>query len=205
LRLESGQDRTPRLKFNGPWSISNPSESYAEIRAVNDNGGPGAGAGASLRFFTSSGDPAALTEKLTITGSGIISVPTQSAVSLGNTAPFTVNNCEFTKVPFNTLLYDRQGEFDIAMSRFFTKVGGDYLFCSSFFAGDSYPIELDVFINGTRKNGFAISLNSLANGSIVVHLNQGDYAEVFLYQSSGITKTYTGNNVWNWLTINKIN
>lgn len=78
IMIESGQDRTPSLRFNGPWSVENPTESYAMIRSVNDNGGPGANAQGSLRFFTSSGDPASLTEKMTILGTGSVGIGTAS-------------------------------------------------------------------------------------------------------------------------------
>ena len=80
LMLTSGQDRTPRIRFNGPWSISNPSESYAQIVAVNDNGGPGNSA-ASLHFYTSSGDPAVLADKMVITGAGNVGIGNANPVS----------------------------------------------------------------------------------------------------------------------------
>ncbi len=75
LMLTSGQDRTPRIRFNGPWSVVNPTESYAQIQAINDNGGPGNSA-ASLHFFTSSGDPAILSDKMMITGTGNVGIGT---------------------------------------------------------------------------------------------------------------------------------
>lgn len=74
-------DRTPRIRFTGPWSVSNPREAYAQIMARNDNGGggvPGLNGDASLRFFTSYGEPALLSEKLIITGPGNVGIGTSA-------------------------------------------------------------------------------------------------------------------------------
>lgn len=84
LVLRQGQggspySRQPAIAFAGPWSVSNPTEYFGTIRALNDNGGPGAAASSSLRFATASGDPAVVADKMTITGSG--------DVGIGTTAP----------------------------------------------------------------------------------------------------------------------
>jgi hypothetical protein len=73
-------DRTPRIRFTGPWSVSNPREAYAQIMARNDNGGggPGFNGEASLRFFTSFGEPALLSEKLIVTGPGNVGIGTSA-------------------------------------------------------------------------------------------------------------------------------
>ena len=80
LILRSGQDRTPQIRFNGPWSVLNPQESYAMIMAKNDNGGLGDSA-SSLRFHTTSGDPAELTEKMIILGKGNVGIGITNPVS----------------------------------------------------------------------------------------------------------------------------
>ena len=83
LLLNQGQgggaySRQPAIAFSGPWSVTNPTQYYATIKAYNDNGGPGAGAQSSLRFATSSGDPAVLSDKMTITGPGNVGIGTTS-------------------------------------------------------------------------------------------------------------------------------
>lgn len=78
LILKSGQDRTPRIQFKGPWSVDNPNEPYAEIKVVNDNGA----GDASIRFVTSDyvGGTwhATLSEKMIIQSDGNIGIGTPS-------------------------------------------------------------------------------------------------------------------------------
>jgi Pectate lyase superfamily protein len=75
LLLRSGMnDRTPRINFTGPWYVSNPDQPWASIWSVSEDGGPSANARASLRFLTASGNPAALTEKAIITGTGNVGI-----------------------------------------------------------------------------------------------------------------------------------
>lgn len=70
-------DRTPRIRFTGPWSVSNPREAYAQIMGQNDHG-LGAGIGTSLRLFTSVGNPAVLSEKMIVTGPGDVGIGTST-------------------------------------------------------------------------------------------------------------------------------
>jgi hypothetical protein len=142
-----------------------------------------------------------------VTQQGIVTIPAQSAVSLDDISPFSVPLQIFTKVPFCTELYDRQNEFDVDSARFIPKESGDYLFCASIYTnGETCNFEIDIFINGNRENGFAHSYQDLMlQGSRVVHLNVGDYADVRIYQSSKTTWEFTPNGIWNWLTINKVN
>ena len=143
------------------------------------------------------------------TREGVWTMPKQSAVSLDNTDSFTVDSVTFTIIPFTNKLYDRQNEYSIEESRFTPKEEGDYLFCSSMYTnGIIISMELDIFINGDsgRENGFAdVYEGFITTGSRVVHLKKGDFADVRIYQSSYDEMVFTPNNIWNWLTINKIN
>jgi len=73
------------------------------------------------------------------------------------------------------------------------------------------PNSIDVYINGSRYRAISASTlgyadYSIANGTIQLHLNQGDYIEIYALQLSPQTTSISvaGEPFWCNLSIHKI-
>ncbi len=138
--------------------------------------------------------------------SGIVSFTHQSAVYVDNITSFNVPHAVLTKVPYSSESYDRQNEYDPSTNyRFTASKAGDYLVCASLAAPSSFGFLLLIFKNGVIEKGFVGGGYLYASGCRITHLEANDYIEIFIYQGSGITKTFSPDIYWDWLTINKIN
>lgn len=139
--------------------------------------------------------------------SGIVSFTHQSAVSVDNITSFNVPHGVSTKIPYSSESFDNQNEYDPSTNyRFTAAKTGDYLVCASLAAPSSFSFTLAIYKNGVLERGFAQSVGiAFATGCQVIHLEANEYIEMFVYQVTGSTKTFSPDDYWSWLTINKIN
>lgn len=126
--------------------------------------------------------------------------PHSNPVSTDNVSQFSAPSHSFTRVPYNTVLYDANGRFDASQGRFTAVEEDHYELCASL-GGFSADFELDIFINGQRENAFAASKYGIAQGCRTFYLTAGSYAEVWMYQASGGPLTFYPNTYWSWVTL----
>jgi hypothetical protein len=132
--------------------------------------------------------------------------PTVSLDDTTGTLPVPTGT--FTKVLYGSKLFDDQNQFDTATSRFTAADSGDYQICAaltSYPTAPSLGFELDLYINGARSTALSgVGAGGYQHGCRVVRLVAGNYVEVWVYQSSGATVSFSQNNVGNWLTATKV-
>ncbi len=128
----------------------------------------------------------------TATGFGGDNTPSFYATSSSATSLVSGN---YTKVVFNTEVYDTDSAYDPSTNYRFTVPsgeGGKYWISSSWGAdsgNDTDKISVFVRVNGNNKLGM-VAVNkayNTTNVSGVVVLAAGDYVETFAYQDSGTT------------------
>lgn len=123
-------------------------------------------------------------------------------ISLDNTPAFSVPSGSSAKVPYNSVIYDDYGYFDLQNSRFGAAFDGKYSVCASL-ASFTSDFDLQLYVNGAPENGIARSLYGAGQGCRTVALRAGDYLEVWVYQGTGATVNFQPNHYWNWLTVDK--
>ena len=116
------------------------------------------------------------------------------SVYLG-TASSGITNASFTKIDFDTELYDTGGDFDTANSRFVAPVSGYYLVNMNVtwttVTADKY-YSCAIYVNGSRVEktwNFTHSsvASFLSNGvSAVVYVGSGQYIEGYVYHAAGV-------------------
>jgi hypothetical protein len=111
-----------------------------------------------------------------------------------------------TKMPFNTLRFDRGSNFNTTNNRFTAPVAGTYYFNASVYgtaSGGASTMALRIYKNGADADALAADVNfgtgggqiSIANitAQHVLQLNAGDYIEIFCTAYNGSTfRIYTG-------------
>jgi hypothetical protein len=125
---------------------------------------------------------------------------TGPAFSAYASATFTVATSTYTKIPFNTELFDTNSNFDSTTNyRFTPTVAGYYQVQGACFI--SPPNQTSGFILSLYKNGsefqqlhrnqFGTSFNQMAQGSLLLYLNgTSDYIELYMWQNGGGTQTF---------------
>jgi hypothetical protein len=213
LRRANGTEAAPTAVANGDvigeyvgWAYDGANyQAVTDIRPVVAGPVSAGNAPAALTFHTSNTDSTGLTERMRIGSTGIVSVPSQSSVSVSNTTSFTATATTFTKVAYSAESYDAQNEYDTTNYRFKASTAGRYLVCASLWAGSAIGFELDLFVNGTRERAFANSAGSTtAGGCRPIRLNANDFIEIWVLQGSAATQTFPPNVFWSWLTIDKL-
>jgi len=117
----------------------------------------------------------------------------------------SIGNNSFTKIQWDTELYDSNNDFDITTNyRFTPSVGGKYFLYvqgildingdsrkqlaiyknGSIVANTSYLHEYNATY-GTSQQAIVVQTTQIANGS-------SDYFEAFIFQNSGISRTLVG-------------
>lgn len=152
-------------------------------------------------------------EAFLIHDDGIIDYAKQSAARAHHTgADQMIPSGSSTKVILNTEDYDVQNEFDSTTNYRFTatKAGAYFMSGSVYFAGmpDGAHSEASLWLNGV--NLALCKVLQGAAGTIlpmithVMHLDAGDFIELYAYQGTGINKWLTTAHFWNWLAIQKL-
>ena len=143
-----------------------------------------AGAGAQPAFET-------LPTATDITGAFFQAVPSAN-VSLPNST--------YTKVTFNTEIYDPEGEYDHATNHRYQPVAGTYLISAKITlvsATDGHRWITTIHKNGTNQNtNYTINANASDENTMyvsqIVTANGSDYYEIFVWQGSGSTRAVYG-------------
>ena len=118
-----------------------------------------------------------------------------------NNASFTASNGVNTKVPFNTIEWDTNSNYDTTNYRFTPNVAGYYQVNGRVTAGtmSGGQVILYIFKNGGEIRRFgqrptATGVSQCPEGSGLVYLNGStDYIDAYVYQSTGSTQTFLGN------------
>jgi hypothetical protein len=106
----------------------------------------------------------------------------------------------FARVPFASVTYDDEHEFELDTARFTATRRGDYQVCVSLMGEQNVTFELDLFVNGLREKAFALGTFA-ASGCRTVRLSPQDFVEVWIYQASGSPRLFGNNPFEDWLTI----
>jgi hypothetical protein len=135
------------------------------------------------------------------TGTGILSLPNQSAYGGEASGVETIVTGTHTKVSLDTEFYDNQNEFDSTTNyRFTVTIAGTYLLLGKVNWQD--PVDISRLDVKFRKNGADWSrLPTMSSGtgqhSITVHaiedLDANDYIELWVYHTTGVDETITRN------------
>ena len=139
------------------------------------------------------GNTFSFTERMRISGSGIITMPTQVSFK----AYIAGANPEFSKsayntIPYNAEEYDTQGNFSTSTYRFTAPVAGKYLFTVNlnvFGLTDTAQLNLTLYINSSSTRYLYIFANlptgntgdTSISGSDILSLVAGDTVEVRVY------------------------
>jgi len=114
----------------------------------------------------------------------------------------TISAATFTKIQFNTELFDTNSNYDVGTYRFTPTVAGYYQVNTSVNFGTARSLYiLSIYKNNSRgtggENTFAgsLSANTSLNCQNIVYMNgSSDYLEVFAYVDSGTNAINTGTN-----------
>ena len=112
----------------------------------------------------------------------------------------------FTKLGFNTIVYDTNSNFSTSNNRFTPTVAGYYQFNSSFFLGSNTSTRPIISL---YKNGSALAQGLNAGSSLTGGINyqvsymayangSTDYFEIYGYQDSGGTVTTNSSGAVTW-------
>jgi len=153
-----------------------------------------------------SGDTVALGSGATQTGFGGVNTPaflayvsTSSSLSSGS----------YTKVQFNSELFDSDSCYDNATNYRFTPTSSGKYFLSTICRVDSIdsgaPIEISIYKNGNGQLNFrhtpyntTSSPVSIGENLIVTANGTTDYFEVYIYQNSGTRNVIQGSTYSSW-------
>jgi hypothetical protein len=134
---------------------------------------------------------------------GKLLAPTGPAFSAYSNSAQTINGATFTKIQFNTELFDTNSNYDNSTNyRFTPTVAGYYQVNTSVNFGTARSLYiLSIYKNGSRGTGgetvFAgsLSANTSLNCQNVVYMNgTTDYLEIYAYTDSGNNAINTGTN-----------
>ncbi len=112
-----------------------------------------------------------------------------------------INTNTWTKVTFNTEIYDMLNEFNLSQSRFVALSDGTYTFSLSIEWSSDAPanrVRASLYVNGSSKAqvfdqtaSSKITVTTHASsGTATIKLKAGDYVEVYCYTSDGTDVTY---------------
>ena len=125
----------------------------------------------------------------------VTDAPAFSAYDTGGNQ--TINNVTFTKINFNSTIFDTASDFNTTNARFIPSVEGYYQlnahFSTNSYSGNSNNNLILIYKNGSsiaRGSGGYMQVGAWFYGtaSALVYANgTTDYFEIFIYQSSGTT------------------
>lgn len=119
-----------------------------------------------------------------------------------NTANVSVPNGVATLIPYANVVFDTSSAFDAATSQYAAPTAGDYLVCASKdIASTTVPAELNTWLNGARESSFGFSAGGAETGCRSTRMAVNDKLEIRTFQASGGTVSMTGDQVWDWFTI----
>jgi hypothetical protein len=142
-------------------------------------------------------------------GANIATLTAAPAFSAYAASTFTVATSTYTKIPFNTKLFDTNSNFDSTTNyRFTPTVAGYYQIQGACFISPPNQTSgfiLSLYRNGSEfqqlhRNQYGTSFNQMAQGSLLIYLNgTTDYIELYVWQNGGGTQTFgQANQITTW-------
>ena len=124
-----------------------------------------------------------------------------TVLATGTTA-FSVPSSTFTLVPYDHDVYDDANTFDTTAHTFIAPQAGDFQICASIAGGNGPTLrtEMDLFVNNTRKVGFAHDLGSFI-GCHTLRLAASDAVDVRIYQTQASSVSIPADSSWQWITV----
>ena len=130
-------------------------------------------------------------------------LPTDISGAFFQAAPsgnVSLPNSTYTKVTFNTEIYDPKGEYDHATNHRYLPVAGTYLISAKITlvsATDGHRWITTIHKNGSNQNtNYTINANASDENtryvSQIVTANGSDYFEIFVWQGTGSTRAVYG-------------
>jgi len=151
-------------------------------------------------------------EAFLLDDAGILTLAKQSSARGGIAAVQNIPNATWTKVNYDTSIYDIQGEFDVVTNhRFDVAVTGIYLMITQ--AAFNNIAADTITIAGIYKNGASIGsgrfcnsvlADSMALGITIAQLTAGDFIDGRVYQNSGAAKDLYTSATLNFLIVHKL-
>ena len=136
---------------------------------------------------------------------GNVSEPNKPAFSVYRSgANQNISHNTYTKVLFDTEVFDVGSNFDTSNSRFTAPITGKYLLMGHIYIYPTYQVENHVYKNGSHYKRFSGPIGSGGNDNPngqkfvdVVHLDVGEYVEIYARQfrtgDSNAATIYGGN------------
>ena len=126
-------------------------------------------------------------------------LPTDISGAFFQAAPsgnVSLANSTFTKVTFNTEIYDPEGEYDHATNHRYLPVAGTYLISAKITlvsATDGHRWIANIYKNGSSQNtNYMINANASDENTMyisqIVTASGSDFYEIFAWQASGSTR-----------------
>jgi len=119
-------------------------------------------------------------------------------------APASLTNGAYTKVPFDTEIFDTNNNFNTANGRFTPTVAGYYQLNGqvTFQGGVTSEVVLTLYKNGASYHDFCDIVPSTTygvSGSTLVYANGStDYFEIYIYQNSSRSAYGNGSSRFTW-------
>lgn len=133
---------------------------------------------------------------------GSVSAPGNSSFRANQSTAQSITAITWTKVQFQTLVWDTQNEFDPTTNyRFTAKQAGIYSFQTGvtfLSTASAQSVTAALYVNGLQHTELIIGCSpgsgywTTGGGSALVKLNAGDYVEVYTYFSSSLSTTIGG-------------
>ena len=122
-------------------------------------------------------------------GSGVTSKMNQPAFSISLTSNQSLTSSTYTKVIFDTEIYDTDNAYDTSTGRFTCPTGkdGKYFFTATVSMSTNFTyVQVDLYKNGSSiYRGTAVRNDTSATTvTAAINLSAGDYVEVFCNQTS---------------------
>jgi hypothetical protein len=143
---------------------------------------------------------------------GIVDFDKQSRCKVYLGSDQTISNDSWTKVEFDTEVYDNQSEFDPTTNyRFTAKKAGYYLVTAqiSFWTANN-AIS---YLIGIHKNGGNVAYKRLCPGATelqtfnitdILYLDVNNYVEIYTWQNSGGDEVIIGQDPYSYVSIHKL-
>jgi len=151
-------------------------------------------------------------EAFKVDDAGVLTLAKQTSGKVYRASAQSIPNASWTKVNYDTKVYDIQSDFDVATNhRFVAAVAGIYLIISSL-SFHTMPADT-IAIAGIRKNGYEIGsgryaipaqADMAAVALTIIDLAIGNYIEGWAYQNSGNAHNVYAGSSLTFLIVHKI-
>lgn len=133
----------------------------------------------------------------------------KTAVKVTRNSTQSINTGVYTKIQFDSNVFDTNSEFDITTNYRWTCVTpGYYRVSANVHLSAVTGISLKLKKNGTTDLVVSTPGSSTGDQTVtcsdLINFTTGDYLEAYVYHSSGSSKNITAGQEWTNLTINSV-